>query len=218
MSPDNRGVIRSITSQPKVSHPMAQPPRPQSTGHEFPPPQRTNTSGSKSGARPKLNLQIPSEASDGEGESAHPSAGASANPARNADHIVLPPPSPSASAVLSAGATGPPNPFARPPPPTSQNRDAYNDNRNNIETPISALPSRYMSNELLPSPSNFFSEWGDFGRNGGLNSAVLPSPMTFSTPADTRGASFASKEGESSSDKRKNSVEAETQDAKRIKT
>lgn len=219
-SPDLRAPPRSVTAQVKTAQSMSQPPRPQSSSNEFAPPQRTNTSGSKSGARPKLNLQIPSEASDGESAagSAQPSGGASANPARNNDHIVLPPPSPSASALLSAGATGPPNPFARPPPPTSQNRDAYNENRNNIETPISALPSRYMSNELLPSPSNFFSEWGDFGRNGGLNSAVLPSPLTFPNPAEARGASFASREGEGSGDKRKNSVEADSQESKRIKT
>ena len=51
-----------------------------------------------------------------------------------------------------------------------------------IETPISALPSRYMSNELLPSPSNFFSDWGDWNRDRGIGggtgmSAVLPSPL-----------------------------------------
>jgi hypothetical protein len=35
-----------------------------------------------------------------------------------------------------------------------------------------------MSSELLPSPSNFFSEWGDWSRGGGTGmSAVLPSPM-----------------------------------------
>jgi hypothetical protein len=41
-----------------------------------------------------------------------------------------------------------------------------------------------MSNELLPSPSNFFSEWGDWNRDrGGIGgsgtgmSAVLPSPL-----------------------------------------
>jgi transcription factor RLM1 len=75
-----------------------------------------------------------------------------------------------------------------------------------------------MSNELLPSPSNFFSEWGDFGRSGGLNSAVLPSPLTFPTPAEARGTSLASREGEGNGDKRKNSVEAESQEVKRIKT
>ena len=74
-----------------------------------------------------------------------------------------------------------------------------------------------MSNELLPSPSNFFSEWGDFGRNG-LNSAVLPSPLTFPTPGEARaGASFAPRDGDGNSDKRKNSVE-ESQEVKRIKT
>ncbi|RMZ76118.1 hypothetical protein DV738_g5092, partial [Chaetothyriales sp. CBS 135597] len=197
-SPEIQPPPRSLTAQPQLPKPplaAPQPPRPSTTSAELPPPHRSDTSGSRSGARPKLNLQIP-ETSDGESAvggspGAQPSATASANPAngRTTDHIVLPPPSPSASAVLSAGASGPPNPFARPPPPTSNNqsRESYADSRNNIETPISALPSRYMSNELLPSPSNFFSEWGDFSRNGGgLNSAVLPSPLIFPTPAEVR--------------------------------
>lgn len=92
-----------------------------------------------------------------------------------------------------------------------------------------------MSNELLPSPSNFFSEWGDFGR-GGLNSAVLPSPLAFPTPNDGKGPSglglaVAREEGSGSSggvnasgntgnEKRKGSVEglSEAAEAKRIKT
>jgi transcription factor RLM1 len=91
-----------------------------------------------------------------------------------------------------------------------QNKDAYDANRDragdgpgarrndNIETPISALPSRYMSNELLPSPSNFFSEWGDWSRGGGTGmSAVLPSPMGGGlgfgiTPRDEKGSGWNS--------------------------
>ncbi|RVX66350.1 hypothetical protein B0A52_09958 [Exophiala mesophila] len=211
---------RSITS-PQIALPPTQSAiRSHNTSvPEFAPPQRTNTTGSKSGARPKLNLQIPSEAEDNDsptGGSPLQSAGPSANPARSGDHIVLPPPSPSASAVMSAGASGPPNPFARPPPPASnQNRDAYGDNRNNIETPISALPSRYMNNDLLPSPSNFFSEWYDNGRN----SAVLPSPLVFPTPSNDRGLGFGSRDqaNESSGEKRKGSVDEREGDAKKVK-
>lgn len=217
---------RSITA-PAVSKGPAQPPRSQTVVPEFAPPKRTDTSGSRSGARPKLNLQIPSEAEDNDspsgstGQSTDPSG----NTARGSDHIVLPPPSPSASAVMSAGASGPPNPFARPhPPPTSnQNREAYNDNRNNIETPISALPSRYMNNDLLPSPSNFFSEWFDGGRNGGVNSAVLPSPLVFPTPSEGRNLGFGSRdaahEANANGEKRKGSVDmADKEDVKKIKT
>jgi hypothetical protein len=39
-----------------------------------------------------------------------------------------------------------------------------------------------MSNELLPSPGGIWGEWG-------LNSAVLPSPLTFPTPNDGKGPS-----------------------------
>ncbi|EFE38428.1 hypothetical protein TRV_06898 [Trichophyton verrucosum HKI 0517] len=102
--------------------------------------------------------------------------------------VVLPPPSPSASALLSAGAHGPPNPFARPPPPASNSQPSNNggstnnnnSSNNNIDTPISALPSRFVSDTLLPSPSSFYPEWG-FGRSG-RDSNMLPSPLTFSTP------------------------------------
>ncbi|EXJ88313.1 MADS-box transcription factor, other eukaryote [Capronia coronata CBS 617.96] len=223
--PDIKPPPRSITV-PSIPRPTSQPVRPQTAAPEFAPPQRTDTSGSRSGGRPKLNLQIPSEAEDNEtggGGSPSQSAGPSANPARGTDHIVLPPPSPSASAVMSAGTSGPPNPFARPPPPTSnQNRDAYNDNRNNIETPISALPSRYMNNDLLPSPSNFFSEWYESGRSGGgLNSAVLPSPLVFPTPQDSRGLGFGSRDAanEANGEKRKGSVDQGEKegDAKKVK-
>ncbi|RMZ86973.1 hypothetical protein DV736_g5798, partial [Chaetothyriales sp. CBS 134916] len=233
-SPEIQPPPRSLTAQPQLPTPSLlapQPARPSTTSAEFLPPQRTDTSGSRSGgARPKLNLQIP-DASDGESAvggspGAQPSATASANPAngRTTDHIVLPPPSPSASAVLSAGASGPPNPFARPPPPTSNNqsRESYADNRNNIETPISALPSRYMSNELLPSPSNFFSEWGDFGRNGGLNSAVLPSPLAFPTPAEVRNPGLFERSSAGAGDgggetKRKSGDGLVGEEAKRVK-
>ena len=42
------------------------------------------------------------------------------------------------------------------------------------------------SNGLLPSPSSFYPEWG-FGRD----SNMLPSPLTFQTPVDPNGPSFA---------------------------
>ncbi|KLP01153.1 putative RLM1-transcription factor of the MADS box family [Fusarium fujikuroi] len=90
--------------------------------------------------------------------------------------LVLPPPSPSASAILSAGATGPPNPFARPPPQQNVNGD----------TPVSALPSRFLTNELLPSPSSFYPDWNF--RGGDSN--TLPSPLNFATPVVGSGPSF----------------------------
>jgi len=201
----------------------------QSHTSEFAPPSRSNTSGSKSGAaRPRLKVQIPSEASDAEsgtgGSSPHQSGGPTdATPARNSSEshqssgIVLPPPSPSASAVLSAGASGPPNPFARPAPPASnsQNTNAYSENRNNIDTPISALPSRFVNENLLPSPSSFYPEWG-FGRTG-PDSALLPSPLTFPTPINPTGPSFGRGDLENIGEKRKGSEER-LGDAKKVKT
>lgn len=128
---------------------------------------------------------------------------------------MLPPPSPSASALLSAGATGPPNPFARPAPPNgSQNTGAYNSN-NNIETPISALPSRFVNENLLPSPSSFYPDWG-FPRSG-PDSNVLPSPLTFPTPLMQTGPGFGRGEAAESGEKRKGSEER-LGEAKKVKT
>ena len=61
-----------------------------------------------------------------------------------------------------------------------------------METPISALPSRFVADGLLPSPSSFYPEWG-FGR-GGDNSNMLPSPLTFQTPVMSNGPSFLREE------------------------
>ncbi|KAF7166526.1 hypothetical protein CNMCM5623_000151 [Aspergillus felis] len=182
---------------------VAPPPPPKTTtdaarsqsAPDIKPPPRTN-SGQLPSKRPQLKVQIPSENSDrGSAADSSSSTGnktatlAKANPDTNHSGVVLPPPSPSAGAILSAGATGPPNPFARPPPPgtASQNSNAYNSN-NNIETPISALPSRFVSDALLPSPSSFFPEWG-FGRSG-PDTNMLPSPLTFPTPAVQTGPGF----------------------------
>lgn len=192
--PAPRGVTEAATRTQSIS----------SLSSEIMPPTRTNSGQSK---RPQLKVQIPSENSEGGSatadDSSRDSAGnktltpAKANLDPNQPGVVLPPPSPSAGAILSAGAQGPPNPFARPPPPatatatataTTQNNNAYANN-NNIETPISALPSRFVSDALLPSPSSFFPEWG-FGRSG-PDSNMLPSPLAFPTPAAQTGPGFA---------------------------
>lgn len=174
-----------------------------SSAPELQPPMRTN-SGSLPSKRPQLKVQIPSETSDRESAAGSSSGNKTATPAKDnpPTGVVLPPPSPSAGAILSAGAQGPPNPFARPPPPgaTSQgssyagnsgtsNNNSSSNNANTIETPISALPSRFVSDALLPSPSSFFPEWG-FGRSG-PDSNLLPSPLTFPTPAVQSGPSFS---------------------------
>lgn len=233
----NRRLNESTNPKAKSSQPS--PPQAQlqkgaalpraSQASEFPPPSRTNSApmGAK---RPRLKVQIPSEQSDDDGEasaesSTRQSGGTVADtPAKGsteASHssgVVLPPPSPSASAILSAGAQGPPNPFARPHPPnhSSSNNQSYNSN-NNIETPISALPSRFITNELLPSPSSFYPEWG-FGRGGGEGN-MLPSPLNFQTPMMGNGPSFLREE---EGDKKRKSPEGDSQEGssnlKRVKT
>ncbi|KAI9376306.1 hypothetical protein BJX61DRAFT_539004 [Aspergillus egyptiacus] len=166
---------------------------------EIKPPVRTNSGQMGGGKRPQLKVQIPSESSDRGSATAESSLSAgnkTVTPAKanlDASHpgVVLPPPSPSAGPIVSAGAQGPPNPFARPPPPgasVAQNNNTAYGNNNNIETPISALPSRFVSDALLPSPSSFFTEWG-FGRSG-PDSNMLPSPLTFPTPAAQTGPGF----------------------------
>lgn len=197
-----------------------EPPRAQSisSASDIKPPIRTN-SGPLPSKRPQLKVQIPSENSDRGSATAESSerdsaGNKTATPAKDnpPTGVVLPPPSPSAGAILSAGAQGPPNPFARPPPPgaASQN-NSYGgsggtnngNNSNNIETPISALPSRFVSDALLPSPSSFFPEWG-FGRSG-PDSNLLPSPLTFPTPAVQSGPSFSR---EDEQDKKRKSPES----------
>lgn len=213
---------RSVTA-PVNPRSIPKPPPRDSGTPEFGPPSRTNTSGSKSGAaRPKLNLQIPSEASDDEAATASPqqsglgiSDGIVRNGADSQGVIHLPPPSPSTNQVLSAGASGPPNPFARPAPPNAQNTQTYTDNRNNIDTPISALPSRFVNENLLPSPSSFYPEWG-FGRSG-PDSALLPSPLPFPTPINPSGPQGFGRGDAELGDKRKSSEER-IGEQKKVKT
>lgn len=164
-------------------------------------------------------MQIPSEHSDAGSATADSSPKDSgttgATPARTsteASHssgVVLPPPSPSANSLLSAGASGPPNPFARPPPPSNSN--SYG-SRGDMETPISALPSRFVENNLLPSPSSFYPEWG-FGRE----SNMLPSPLTFQTPVARDGPSFARDDSADRDRKRKTSEDGSDAGQKRVK-
>lgn len=207
----SQSVDLNSLQRSKPTKPTPPPPRPQ----RGPMPQRTQstsalgdsqppsrTSSAQLGAkRPRLKVQIPSEQSDGGSataessprQSAGTAGGTPAKASTDASHssgVVLPPPSPSASAILSAGAQGPPNPFARPHPPMNNanpNTQPYNSN-NNIETPISALPSRFVADALLPSPSSFYPEWG-FGRSGG-EANLLPSPLNFQTPVIGNNPSF----------------------------
>ncbi|TRX94126.1 hypothetical protein FHL15_004894 [Xylaria flabelliformis] len=159
----------------------------------FTPPSRSNSMKIDGASRPRLRVQIPDEASDAGSNTGEPAttsprgtADASAQPARRngADAPRLPPPSPSATSILSAGATGPPNPFARPPPQThSTSMD--------IGTPVSALPSRFLNTEFLPSPSTFYPEWNFRGDN----SNTMPSPLNFATPVAASGPSFLRDDG-----------------------
>ncbi|KAK0896346.1 resistance to lethality of mkk1p386 overexpression [Friedmanniomyces endolithicus] len=185
----NAGRLNGAPSRPPPNRMMRSPQPPQrasSTASMPAAPTRSNTAQTDA-KRPRLKVHIPSEQSGDEGgtESALDDASTS-HPTANTHHqqqdrVVLPPPSPSAGALLSAGAQGPTNPYARPPPPMSTNPHAMNRDANHIETPISALPSRFMSDNLLPSPSTFYPDWG-FGRSGDGMSGMLPSPLNFQTP------------------------------------
>ncbi|RYP61373.1 hypothetical protein DL771_010160 [Monosporascus sp. 5C6A] len=191
--PPQRANTSSLT---KPHAPMASIPE-----TAFSPPSRSNSLKSGGGARPRLKVQIPDEQSDAGSNTAE-----STNSPRTTTNVtqrngtevpgsmvVLPPPSPSASALLSAGATGPPNPFARPVPHSQNNRDM------NIDTPASALPSRFLNNEFLPSPSSFYPEWG----YRGSDSNTLPSPLNFATPVVGSGPSFLRDDNPPGTNKRK---------------
>lgn len=156
-------------TQSTTSVPVIQPPK---------------TNGFQADKKPRLQLQIPSDKSEGGdgGESPKGSGGTvtAATPARgsNSSSMQLPPPSPSANSILSAGATGPPNPFARPPPP----QNAYGSRPDTLNTPASALPSHFCEG-LLQSPSTTL--------NYGWGGSMLPSPLHFgTTPVTQTGPGF----------------------------
>ncbi|KAK6504032.1 hypothetical protein TWF506_002249 [Arthrobotrys conoides] len=193
-----------------------------STG-EIGPPTRTPSMISTPGGglkRPVLKVQIPNDeeedANTNTGGTSPQNSGLTADPVSARPHeplppgAVLPPPSPSVgnSAPLSAGGTGPPNPFARPAPTSAANNLLD-------QTPISALPSRFVEN-MLPSPSAFFaSDWATSGLRGDDN--LLPSPLNFKTP--TLGRLY---DDDSSASKRKSpdsmDVDSGSTTTKRVKT
>jgi MADS-box transcription factor len=208
-----------------------------SSSDGFAPPSRTNSASIGGGKRPVLKVQIPDEPSDGGGSAtansnSSPSSSTNAagsntrqNGHRNSDShasgVVLPPPSPSASALLSAGASGPPNPFARPHPVSQASQNSNTSNM--IDTPVSALPSRFMNNEFLPSPSSFYPEWNFRGSD----SNTLPSPLNFATPVVGTGPSFLREDsgsrdngngnGNGNGKRKTPETESEAGDAKRAK-
>jgi MADS-box transcription factor len=59
-----------------------------------------------------------------------------------------------------------------------------------VDTPASALPSRFLNTDFLPSPSSFYPEWNFRGND----SNTLPSPLNFATPVAGFGPSFLREE------------------------
>jgi MADS-box transcription factor len=215
------GVNGATPGPPQPPPVTSQPQRTASTPlipsiHPPIPPSRTNSMQADP-RRPRLKVQIPSEDSGDEktaGSSPQATAAATMTPIREGHTgVVLPPPSPSAGALLSAGAAGPPNPFARPPPP--QVNGQYG-GRNDLETPISALPSRFVSDQLLPSPSSFYAEWGFGGRGDNM----LPSPLAFPTPLAANGPSFRDGDDAAGAEKKRKGEgeNGSTPPEKRLKT
>ena len=217
---DARNQVSKLASSSRSQREATVPRRTDST--EFPPPSRSSTAQSNA-KRPRLKVQIPEEQSDADSATAssprQSAVTTSDTPAKSteASHssgtgVVLPPPSPSASAILSAGASGPPNPFARPHPPGGPSQgQSYSSSNNNMDTPMSALPSRFVADGLLPSPSSFYPDW--FGRSGG-DSNLLPSPLNLQTPV-MGGLNSRDEDG----DRKRKSPDQEGQEAvKRIKT
>ena len=183
-SPPSLHRLNTQLQQPQIKRNGSLGTIPETT---FTPPSRSNSlrvGGSIS--RPRLKVQIPDESDGGSAtnESGSPRGTTATATDITSQHsrrltdshssgVVLPPPSPSASTLLSAGATGPPNPFARPPP------------HQNIDTPVSALPSRFLGEGYLPSPSGFYS---DLFSKGNDNNTL--SPLNFGTPVVGTGPSF----------------------------
>lgn len=226
MQRDHQARANGLSPRPPPARPPAkspQPPQRTASSPNIVAPGKSNTNQSDA-KRPRLKVQIPSEQSGDEagtadsgqdqdtGTSQTGNGGGNSQQMHPSHGVVLPPPSPSAGALLSAGAQGPPNPFARPAPPMSTNPHAVNRDaaNNHIETPISALPSRFMNDNLLPSPSSFYPEWG-FGRTGDSN--MLPSPLNFQTPVVSNGSGWRTEE-----DRKRANEDADGGDPKRTKT
>ncbi|KAF2088142.1 hypothetical protein K490DRAFT_40213 [Saccharata proteae CBS 121410] len=219
----HRAQHNGASPHPPVPTSLPHPPQRTSSTSSVPnigPPSRTNSM--PDAKRPRLKVQIPDEHSEAENTGSPKDTSTSTGPippkaggeASQGSGVVLPPPSPSASALLSAGASGPPNPFARPAPPTNNSNNSTNNSygrQNDMETPISALPSRFVADGLLPSPSSFYPEWG-FGRD---SSNMLPSPLTFQTPVVQSGPSFRDEDPER---KRKTSEGSDGGASKRMKS
>lgn len=222
-SVQRKNAAEAAAKQEEKAVPAAQPPPPIPVSTSPPPLSRNNSMADpkSAGMRPKLKVRIPSENSDAGSPSASPreasgnAGNVSARPNNDNGPVVLPPPSPSHSVggLLSAGATGPVNPFSRPPPAASQ-----------VEhTPMSALPSRF-TDSMLGSPSSTFygADWLGlpFPRGAG-SSDVLPSPLNFQTPVGTSNpAPFFKSEATDTNSKRRSpeSDHSEGSTAKRQKT
>ncbi|EAT77419.2 hypothetical protein SNOG_15194 [Parastagonospora nodorum SN15] len=136
---ENRAQSIDVAAMSRLNTNGISPPQPPPQQMAQEPPQRTqSTSGmpaiqpiSRTNSmqtdpkKPRLRVQIPSEQSDAGSATADSSPKDSgttgATPARtgtegsHSSGVVLPPPSPSANSLMSAGATGPPNPFCSPP-------------------------------------------------------------------------------------------------------
>lgn len=77
-----------------------------------------------------------------------------------------------------------------------------------------------MEQSLIASPGGMFSNWDDWAK-GGLNSALLPSPLTFPTPDGTKIPPLFGREKErdgKDTDEKRKAEESSNSDAKRIKT
>ena len=196
-------------SNPPGSAPISAPHHaPAGSAGSMPAPSRVN---SLQNSRPKLSVQIPGESAEENAqqsveESSKETSKTSSTPVKPGSsetthhNLVLPAPSPrsaSAGAVLSAGATGPTNPFARPNIPKKQEpgNDVFKD-----ASPMSALPSRVMQEHgYMSSPSSMFPEWG----LGSMHGNTLASPAVYQpTPIAYHGPSFRDEP-----DKRKKSPE-----------
>ena len=74
-----------------------------------------------------------------------------------------------------------------------------------------------MEQSLIASPSGLFGDWENWGR-GGLNSAVLPSPLNFPTPDNTKPPVLFGGKNDGGGEEKRKAEEAAGGEAKRVKT
>jgi len=140
----------------------------------------TSSAGGSLSKRPRLTVQIPQGESTADGNSGGNQGSQGRSHNRHASREDNVQPNPNTGVYLPPPSPSNPTPMATGFPPMMAGGQHANGRMNGAELPSGSAPYNKFNGELLPSPSNIFSEWSaSFGRAG---DAMIPSPINFQTP------------------------------------